>query len=328
MLCRKYDEKLINSRCVAQEKYDGFRACMEISLNGTRIFLSRDEHEVTHLLPELANICGNNHVLDGELLSPDGEFKHLAGLCGANTLESTAEKNREKYGHPRFVAFDCMEWHGINVTKKSFGERWIMANTLVDDDSINNNLISIAPIYYPTNFVDFAKELMKQGEEGIVVRDLDSPYKCGKRTMLKIKGETTYDVVVMGYAPPTKEYKGKSKTWQYWEDDYGNLFEISVPTSDTYSNHPVTKPYFYGYPGAVEFGVYRDGQLVKVGECRGFTDEVAKMFRDSSMIGKVIEVTAQGIIDRNTGSLRHPRFNRFRYDKKSEECTWEEYVND
>ncbi len=332
--CKEYNGQPLNGDWIAEEKLDGYRACLEISPQGTRIWLSRDEHEVTHLLPEIAKITlPNTYVLDGELLSPTGEFKHLPGLCGARTLEATAEKNRKEYGHPVFYAYDCLDFEGHDITYETFEERRYCLEDVVSELSleIQSDHIRLVSQEQSDDYETLAKEYIAQGKEGIILKNLDAPYECGKKvnTQYKIKGRRTFDVVVMGFQEPTKEYTGKSKEWKYWENILDcSKYEMKMEVKEYFNLTPVTKPYFKGYVGAIEFGVYRNGQLVKVGECRGFTDEVAKIFRDSGMIGKVIEVTAQGIIDKNTGSLRHPRFNRFRYDKKSEECTWEEYVND
>jgi hypothetical protein len=70
-------------------------------------------------------------------------------------------------------------------------------------------------------------------------------------------------------------------------------------------------------------------KLVKVGEAKGISDadqEYIKANRDS-LIGTVIEVKAQEIIDKTTGSLRHPRFSRWREDKLPQECTWEAHLD-
>ena len=44
------------------------------------------------------------------------------------------------------------------------------------------------------------------------------------------------------------------------------------------------------------------------------------------LIGTVIEVKGNEIFN-DTGRIRHPRFVRYRDDKRAEECTWETLVN-
>lgn len=329
--CKEYKGQPLKGDWIAEEKLDGYRACLEISPQGTRIFLSRDEHEVTHLLPELAKITlPNTYVLDGELLSPTGEFKHLPGLCGARTLESTAEKNRKKYGHPIFVAYDCLEYATEDITWETFEERRDSLVSILYELS-EYPLIRAVEQEESGDYPALAKEYMTQGKEGIIIKNLDAPYECDKKvdTQYKIKGKRTLDVVVMGFQEPTKEYTGKSREWKYWENilDYSK-HEIKMEVKEYFNMQPVTKPYFKGYVGAIEFGVYREGRLVKVGECRGFSDEVCEFIKNNNCVGMVIEVTAQDFIDKNIGSLRHPRFSRWRDDKKAEECTWEAYIGE
>lgn len=183
---------------------------------------------------------------------------------------------------------------------------------------------------------------------------------------VKMKSHHTYDCVIMGYEEPTKEFNGKTELdqWQYWyhpESDscWEGTNEFSNP--DECSSIPVTKLYYKNWIGAIHFGVWKqvdkdsgskeelakvDDTLKKYGEfavsedkycyyylewvgrCAGLDDatreEISK-HRDN-YLGAVIEVEAQKIINKKTGSLQHPRFIQFRPDKDSEECTFEAHI--
>lgn len=118
----------------------------------------------------------------------------------------------------------------------------------------------------------------------------------------------TFDCVVMGFNPPTREYKGNEplESWKFWKDDIA-----------------VTKRYFYGWPGSIIFGQYKDGELIYVGDTSGISDAWLESFALSpdKFIGKVIEIEAMERI-KKTNALREPRFIRFRepWDKAPEEC--------
>ena len=128
----------------------------------------------------------------------------------------------------------------------------------------------------------------------------------------------------------TLEEKGY---WDFWEDydDTGSSFEKRMTKEEMrkLNYRPVTKPYAKGWIGAIEYGVYKDGELVKVGEAKGISDTDLEYIRKNSdeLIGTVIEVKANDFMDKSIGSLRHPRFSRFRPDKDAEQCTWEDYIN-
>ena len=132
-----------------------------------------------------------------------------------------------------------------------------------------------------------------------------------------------------------------------------------------YGYTPVTKFYAMGWIGAIKFGVWKDydlhelislgysgeyfdelerkgiikckgkvGQstdykmLVVVGQTSGLDEATRKLISENKQdfLGRVIEVEAQRIINKTTGSLQHPRFICFRDDKSSEMCTFEAHI--
>jgi ATP-dependent DNA ligase len=169
------------------------------------------------------------------------------------------------------------------------------------------------------------------GKEGLMFKKLCGTYEQKRsKNVLKLKESHTFDVVIMGYTEPTKEFEGKTDLdkWPYW---------VNEPTTWPLNpNHmvAVTKPYYMGWPGAVEFGVWKtmdwnnDLQLVKIGECRGFSDAELEYIKNNkeNLLGAVIEVRAQRLENPTIGSIRHPQFNRWRPDKPAYECTWENHI--
>jgi ATP-dependent DNA ligase len=68
--------------------------------------------------------------------------------------------------------------------------------------------------------------------------------------------------------------------------------------------------------------------LIKVGETKGITDAVQEDIRENrdSYVGVVVQVKSQGIINKETGSLRHPRWDRWRFEKDPKACTFEAHI--
>jgi len=219
---------------------------------------------------------------------------------------------------------------------------------------------------YGTIIVDDYKALLEEmwsrGKEGLMIKDIYGIYEPKRsKSVLKLKSVKTYDVIITGFQKPKREFEGKTdlSLWPYWEDSQGRISTSGMFNDPTVEQWPVTKPHALGYVGAIEFGVYKtvawmdiisgkvfpleeddfDGisfdyimpvrELVKVGECRGLTDETCEMIKQhdpKDLIGEVIEVKAQGIYDKEKGTLRHPRFSRWRPDKLGDECTWENHL--
>lgn len=218
---------------------------------------------------------------------------------------------------------------------------------------------------YKDLFLDFLdKEL-----EGIMLKSMFGTYEQKRsKNYLKVKGVSTWDCVVMGYTPPTKVYDGKElHKWKYWEAD-GELVELDgFNEAEKWSFNqgvdviPITKPYYMGWCGAIEFGVWKEHptyedvsgkyseekmselvakgflkrissggfyELVHVGDCKGLSEKNLELIRTvgDSLIGTVLEVKANGILDIEKGSLRHPRFKKWRNDKTSEMCWWDDHL--
>jgi bifunctional non-homologous end joining protein LigD len=174
-------------------------------------------------------------------------------------------------------------------------------------------------------------------EEGIVFKNRKSTYQCDKRPehhWYRKKGKIYADVVVMGYLPPEREYKGKASelaNWQYWESEDGRKLHADNQAGALQQAKelgmsaitPVTKFYFYNWIGSIVFGLYKDGELVEAGSSSGMDEAIRKEFtlNQEQFIGKVVEISAMERTDK--GKFRHPNFERFRDDKNVEDCLWE-----
>jgi hypothetical protein len=122
--------------------------------------------------------------------------------------------------------------------------------------------------------------------------------------MIKLKGVSKWDCVIMGLTETTKIYDGKSiETWQYWEHQptmelvEGDYFE-RMGMEDLL---PVSKPFFYGWCGGISYGVWRDGKLVRVGDAKGIKDSVLEDLKENGhkyvAEQRVVEIKANGILD-------------------------------
>ena len=199
--------------------------------------------------------------------------------------------------------------------------------------------------------------------EGIMLKDPNSIYEHKRtRAYQKVKKEIDRDVIIIGFTEPTKEYGGKFPKgyWEYFLDEKSGVLNYAEDAEHT--KHlldmgftPVTKNYFNRLVGGVEYGVVisedklielkalekkskgkkkfdvitlKGLKILKVGECEGITDEERLYMTEhvTELLGSVIEVKGNEIFN-DTGRIRHPRFIRYREDKRAEECTWETLVN-
>lgn len=198
--------------------------------------------------------------------------------------------------------------------------------------------------------------IVSTGGEGLIVKPKSGKY-LHKRgwEYSKIKKFLTRDLIVIGFSEPTKEYTGKDvRKWGFWVEKatdkrvQGNFYGDK-------NYVPVTKNYYYNQVGNLLLGVlistsdyekipknkrgnvyelddvgleYDTSMYVmEVCECSGFDDETREYFtrNRNKMVGTVIEVKANELF-KDSGKLRHPRYNRMRFDKAPEDCIWEDHI--
>ena len=323
---------------IAEEKFDGHRSIWFVTPKGNRFFSRRISKktgwysENTDCFPHFRDfkfrVNLNGTILDGEVTMPTGVFADVQGVTGA--LPERAIEKQIEVGTAIFNAFDILYHKGVKVQNMPLWKRKILLAKVVKEMSCPN--IKLVPVHFikETEYITKMKqagfpciqvesfsalrdEMWEKGLEGLVIKRVDSTYQLKRcKEWLKVKECLTFDVVIMGFQDPTKLFSGKTELdkWEYWEGD-----------------EAVTKPYAMGWIGAFLCGLYKDGKLVETTEAKGITDKDQEFIKEhrEELIGTVIEVKAQGIIDKETMSLRHPRFNRWRDDKSAEECKWEEF---
>ena len=230
-------------------------------------------------------------------------------------------------------------------------------------DTGNNPFISPVGVT-PRAYYEY---IVATGGEGVIVKPKDGKYYYKRGwEYSKIKKFLTREAIIMGFTPPTDDYKGKFPTidkWNYWESDTHEIYDFDVMTAsekaefakyfDAKKYRPVSKFYAKKWVGNIRFGVIitpeemlnlpknkkfvveemiiagDDVLVLEVGECSGFDEETREWMteRKENLRGHVVEVKANEIF-KDTGKLRHPRFLRFRTDKSPLECTLKGHIND
>ena len=181
-------------------KWDGVRAIAYV--DGDDLHLrARNKVDVTHTYPEIdalrTALAGRRAVLDGEVvaLGRTGVPSFAALQQRMRTPVPTAAAVRTT--PVRFYLFDLLYLDGTDLTQLPYVDRRELLQRLdVTGDPVDT------PPYWTGDagpaLLDAAREL---GLEGVMAKQLASPYQPGRRSSawIKVPLTTTADVVVGGY---------------------------------------------------------------------------------------------------------------------------------
>lgn len=266
----------------------------------------------------------NGTCLIGEVFMPGGTSKDVTTILGCK--EEKAIQRQKERGNLHYYIHDILKYNGKDYVADGLtnDKRNSLLCEKIDLDCNLIDEIKIAE-YLDSVYVDFEgafERILEHGGEGLVFRKKDELYLPGKRnkSMFKVKQDQgDMDFIVTGFVEPEIEYTGKEiETWPYW-------IETDVPGRVIPLKRPVTKAYFYGWKMGVTIGLFDGDNIIECGKCTsGFTDadreDMAK--NPNKYLNKCITVGAMSV-DKNEKSLRHPRFEKWHFDKPIEDCTVE-----
>lgn len=190
-----------------EHKYDGFRLMIHKKKGEIFLFTRRLEN-VTKQFPDIVetvkkNVRSDEFILDTEVVGYDEKTERY------KPFESISQRIKRKYDIDKLVkelpveinVFDIIYYNGENWFNKSFIERRKLIEKIV---KIERWKIRPA-IQIVTNDEKeaerFYEKAIKMGEEGIMVKKIDSPYRQGRRVgyMVKLKPVVNdLDLVIVG----------------------------------------------------------------------------------------------------------------------------------
>jgi DNA ligase 1 len=334
------------AEAAVEDKYDGIRAQAHIS-EGEVKFFSRTRDEITESFPELPDALAGlprDAILDGEIVAwehAEGRARPFSVLQQRLGRKKVSEKMLREIP-VAYLVFDVLYAGGELLIDRSLRERGRILDELLKDNihhggtetqrrakdlqgqlnfgieeerAIGN--VVRAPVSRagsPDELEELFAAAQERGNEGLMIKDLDSAYTPGKRgkSWLKMKRElATLDVVVTAV-------------------EYGHGKRVGVLSDYT-------------------FGVWdaNKDRLVNIGKAySGLTDaEIAEMtqwfldhtiedqgFRRTVEPKIVLEVAFNNMMesDRHDSgyALRFPRIVRLRPDKSAEEADGIERVRE
>ncbi|MEK6873427.1 MAG: ATP-dependent DNA ligase [Nanoarchaeota archaeon] len=202
-----------------EHKYDGFRVVISKSKNGNIKLFTRRLEDVTNQFPDVVsvvekNIKGESFIVDSEVVGFDPKTKKY------KPFESISQRIKRKYHIDKLIhelpveinAFDVIYLNGKSLVNEKFIERRKHLEKIIKEDKMKIRLSYQIVTDSEKKALEFYHNALKIGEEGIMVKKLDSPYKPGRRVghMVKMKPESRdFDLVIVGAEHGT----GKRAGW-------------------------------------------------------------------------------------------------------------------
>ena len=177
-------------------KIDGVRA--QVHKAGARVAIySRQGHDISAgcapVLDALATVNATDAVLDGEVVleAPDGTPRPFQESFSAVASKSVPRDG----GRLRIYVFDCLGRDGVDLLDAALSSRLDAVEAIVPNDLRMPGLRTDSP----DEAARFHAAALAKGQEGVMVKDLDSPYRLGARARAwqKVKEFATVDLVVL-----------------------------------------------------------------------------------------------------------------------------------
>ncbi len=179
-----------------EAKFDGYRLMISIGKQGVACF-TRTGLNWTEKFPDIAHgfadLDCDTALIDGEAVAASEKGSKFSAL----------QKAIKTGGETRFYAFDLLHLNGKDLRKKPLVERKQALKTLLD------TLETTRAIQYSEhvrgNGEKVFQAMCKAGQEGIIAKQADAPYREGRvGSWLKIKCTKRQEFVIGGYSPSDK----------------------------------------------------------------------------------------------------------------------------
>jgi len=285
---------------------------------------------VPHLWNEIirANIPEQTVFL-AEIYYPNKKSNDVGKIMRCKAKKAI-DRQEGDYGRLHMYIFDVLSINGVELTDTEYIKRIHLLQIMKAIYFEKCNYIQVAKpklIKSHKEALDAMGESLKKGSEGLVLNKADSKYLPGKRkawNSIKFKPNLTVDAIVTDVVDSTKYYEGTEiEGWQYWINEITGNKETGnyngVPNMK-----PITKYHFYGWPSTIEFGFYKDGNIITSGTVSsGLSDEILEDMSNNreKYLGKAVELSCMEITEDK--KLRHPIFLRIREDIDIKDCNLE-----
>jgi len=208
----------VGKPAMIEYKYDGFR--MQIHKKGKKIdIFTRRLDNVTKQFPEVVknvkdNVKGDDFILDAEAVGYDPKTKHYLPFQNVSQRirrKHNIEKMAEDYPVEVNV-FDIIAYKGKSMLGEPYKKRHELIKQIISSKQRKIVAAESKIVDKKSDVEKFFKESRADGNEGIMFKNLEAPYKPGSRVgyMIKFKEVMeSLDLVIVG----AEWGEGKRSKW-------------------------------------------------------------------------------------------------------------------
>ncbi|MFA5174138.1 MAG: ATP-dependent DNA ligase [Candidatus Pacearchaeota archaeon] len=200
--------KRVGKPAAIEYKYDGFRMIINKDENGKIKIFTRRLDEVTNQFPDVVqyvqeHVNAKSFILDSEAVGYNKKTKEYT------PFQAVSQRIKRKHNIDKLVkdlpieinVFDLLYYNGESLIEKPFKERTELLRKIIKNHKYH--LITAKQLITSDEkkATEFYKQALKDNQEGIMIKNLNSPYKPGARVghMLKFKpSENELDLVITG----------------------------------------------------------------------------------------------------------------------------------
>jgi ATP-dependent DNA ligase len=311
-----------------EPKWDGFRTIVTVADDGVRLE-SRDDRPMNRYFPELVALLEERRdgafVADGEIvLVRPGELSFDELQLRLHPAESRVRKLAEEIP-ATLILFDLLEDTGARVTDEPLAarrERLAGLCTRLRVGQAPQDLDDLDPgpdlLLTPwTDDVEVAERWFADeaglGQDGILAKRDDEPYRPGVRGWVKVKHRKTADCVVGGYRV-AKNGDGVGSLLLGLYDDEGTLHYVGHTSSFKAKERRELRDMLRPLEGGQSFV----GARAPGGQSRWSAG------KDTAWVTVEPKLVCEVAFDRiQSGRIRHAAtFVRWRSDRDPRTCTW------
>ncbi len=198
----------VGKPAVFEYKYDGFRMLINKTDKGQVKIFTRRLDEVTNQFPDVIkyakdHIKADSFIIDSEAVGYDPNTKRY------KSFEAVSQRIKRKHNIQELVkklpievnAFDILYYNGKSFINESFEARTKLLRKIVKNKQYHLKTATQLITSNEKEAEAFYKQALKDNQEGVMIKSLNSPYKPGARVghMLKLKpSENEFDLVITG----------------------------------------------------------------------------------------------------------------------------------